>query len=692
MGMGVEMRLTFENRATSGRETLDTAICAITSAEVDGAVVVYTSTGAVGGLTAYRLTSAEPLRLHDRAEYASDRIGRPTEDIAVVPGPGGPVLLFGGSDGALTARALRSDGRFADPPPDLDLPAGPRTIDRLDFRAEEMGGGVLALGGAEALRLYRVDAAGALSDLGAVTGPAAGAAAGVALGPGPDGATVAALSDGELVGARLTDAGALEPVDATGPGDGLAIAAPTAVEMVAAHGGHFALVAAAGSQSLSVVEVAADGSTAVRDHLIDTRTTRFGGVQDVAAAEIGGQVFVAAGGADDGVSLFTLLPGGRLVHLDSLASATGARLDDVTGLHMAAADGALHVFAATEDAGGLAHLRATMGAPGVVRRGDGTLDGGPGRDLLVAEGGDGTLRGGAGDDILVAGPAGGRLTGGAGADLFVLPGGGATVRITDFEPGTDRLDLSGFRMLRNPGQLEGAETDTGARLTFRDDVVRIDSADGGPIAPESLFGPAFPWPDRIALVQRAPDPAPAPDPDDVMPGAGPDGARVFRIGSEAPEPWFAGARVTVRPDDGAAFVVDADAEGRIDLSAAAGTRGHIEIARPIASGDPQLGVGDALDVLRLAVGLEPSFGPARPADRLAADFDRDGDIGVDDALDVLRVAVGLETETPPQWVILDPEAPAPDGLSAGLPFTVSETGSWELSAAAILTGDLGAGL
>lgn len=686
------MHLAFETRATSGRDTLDTGIRAIASAEVDGAVVVYTATGAVGGLTAYRLTSSEALGLHDRAAYAPDRPGRPAEDIAVVPGPGGPALVFGGSDGALTARALRPDGGFADRAADIDLPAGPRTVERLDFRAEETGGGVLALAGPGEARLYRVDAAGALSDLGTVAGTAAGTAAGVALGPGPDGATVAALSGVELAGAHLTDAGALAPVAATGPAEGLAIAAPTAVEMVAAHGGHFALVAAAGSQSLSVVEVAADGSTAVRDHLLDTRTTRFGGVQDVAAAEIGGQVFVAAGGADDGVSLFTLLPGGRLVHLDSLASASGARLDDVTRLHMQAADGALHVFAATEDAGGLAHLRATTGEPGVVRRGAGTLDGGPGRDLLVGEGGEATLRGGAGDDILVAGPAGGRLTGGAGADLFVLPGGGATVRITDYEPGTDRLDLSGFTMLRNPGQLESTETDTGARLAFREEVVRIDSADGGPIAPEALFGPAFPWPDRIAPAPLVPDPAPAPDPADVPAGAGPEGARIFRVGSDAPEPWFAGARATVTPEDGVAFMVDADAEGRLDLSAAAGTRGRIEIERTIASGDPQLGVGDALDVLRLAVGLEPSFGPARPADRLAADFDRDGDIGVDDALDVLRVAVGLETETPPQWVILDPEAPAADSLSAGLPFTVSETGTWELSAAAILTGDLGAGL
>lgn len=711
------MRLAFETRVTSGRDTLDTAIRAIASAEVRGDVIVYAATGRIGGLTAYRLTPDGTLALHHRAAYAPERTGAPTGDIAVIPTDSGRALVFGAADGRLMARGLRADGRFADPLPGQNLAEGPRTVERLDYLSDADGGGVLALGDTEGIHLYEADAAGALESIAALPAPAGT----LALGPGPgEGATLAALSASGLRGARLTSDGALLPVAATGPSEGLAIAAPTAVEAVSAHGTQFVLVAAAGTQTLSVLEIATDGSTELRDHLIDTGATRFGAVQDIASAEAGGQVFVVAGGGDDGVSLFTLLPDGRLLHLDSLASAAGARLDDVTRLHAHVVDGALHVFAATEDARGLVHL-ATTADPGTLRRGTGLLEGGPDNDLLVGEGPDGVLRGGAGDDILVAGLSDARLTGGDGADLFVLRGGEGTVRITDFEPGTDRLDLSDFTMLRGPGQIEGTETANGARLSFRDNLVRIESHDGAPIAPEALFGPHFPWPDRIApdLLSRVsgggpdadpppdsdpepdaepdaePDPGPSPDsdpaPDDPTPTAGPEGARVLRIGADAPDPWLAGARVTFTPEDGSAVTVEADGDGRIDLSRMAGERGRVEILRAYTAADPELGVDDALNVLRLAVGLEPSFGPARPVDRLAADFDGDGTISVADALDVLRSAVGLEASMPARWLFVEPDAPASGDAPEGISLTIAEDGAWELAAAVLLTGDLGAG-
>jgi len=62
------------------------------------------------------------------------------------------------------------------------------------------------------------------------------------------------------------------------------------------------------------------------------------------------------------------------------------------------------------------------------------LQGGAGRDTLVGTAGDDRLTGGAGADV---------LTGGAGADTFVYQSmRDAGDRITDFSPGTDRIDLS----------------------------------------------------------------------------------------------------------------------------------------------------------------------------------------------------------------------------------------------------------
>lgn len=79
--------------------------------------------------------------------------------------------------------------------------------------------------------------------------------------------------------------------------------------------------------------------------------------------------------------------------------------------------------------------------------------GGDGHDRLAGQAGDDRLRGGPGDDSLYGGAGadtlmgeGGNdfLTGGAGADVFVLAPAGGNDRVTDFENGTDRIDLSAF--------------------------------------------------------------------------------------------------------------------------------------------------------------------------------------------------------------------------------------------------------
>ncbi|WP_434222948.1 bluetail domain-containing putative surface protein [Limnospira platensis] len=108
----------------------------------------------------------------------------------------------------------------------------------------------------------------------------------------------------------------------------------------------------------------------------------------------------------------------------------------------------------------------------IVRRGNNFLDGGPGNDRLVGGVGHDTLIGGAGRDILIGGkgndfldggpgndrlnggpgndtlnggPGRDILTGGPGADVFVFGFGESRVaapdRITDFEIGTDKIDL-----------------------------------------------------------------------------------------------------------------------------------------------------------------------------------------------------------------------------------------------------------
>ena len=83
------------------------------------------------------------------------------------------------------------------------------------------------------------------------------------------------------------------------------------------------MLAAAGSASLSVLAVTPDGGCEPTDHVIDTRDTRFDGVQALASATWGDEVLIVAGGSDHGLTLFRLSPDGRLVWLDTLVHATG---------------------------------------------------------------------------------------------------------------------------------------------------------------------------------------------------------------------------------------------------------------------------------------------------------------------------------------------------------------------------------
>jgi len=682
------MRLRFNARAIAGQAELDTAIRAVTVAEMDGATHVFASTDKGGGVSVYRLTEAGTLRLHDSALFAASVTATLSRDTAVIGAGDEAMLLLGVGDGRLIAQDLGADGSLGTPSAPFDLDPALSEGDRLAFARDAEGGGVLALAGGG---VYRVGGEKALTPIGSLQGQPA--VLGMS-GPGPGSLLVTATSDGVQAAAVRAGEG-LIALGSAGNDTGLGIAAPTALETVLAHGARFSILGAAGTDSLSVLELTPDGTLVLRDHLVDSRSSRFADLQDIAVTEVAGQVFVVAAGSDDGMSLLTLLPDGRLIHLDSLASAPGAALGGITRLSATHAGDALHVFAATQADAGLAHLSVPIAGIGDVVRGSGHVVGGAGDDLVMAHGTGDTLSGEAGDDIVVAGPAHTTMTGGAGADLFVMRADGGVVRITDFDVSQDRLDLSDYPMLRNPDQLTIDPVPGGAHIAYRDDLILIDSHDGATLDRDDLFGLAFDGPDRLtffteAAAARAPDPDPDPDPDPT-----PANDRLLLIRSHEPNPVLAGAEIRFHPDDPANSVTNATADdlGRFDLSAAAGETGTLHILRSYSAGAPALTVGDALDVLRLAVGLQPSFGPATPADRIASDFDRDGTITVGDALDVLRVAVGLSTETAPEWLFLDPaadlaevaagDAPLPDGQ----PVTVPDTGDLELSMTVILRGD-----
>jgi len=78
------------------------------------------------------------------------------------------------------------------------------------------------------------------------------------------------------------------------------------------------------------------------------------------------------------------------------------------------------------------------------------------------------------------------MSGGAGADTFVLAADGARDTITDFSPGVDHIDLSGWGLLHSPEQLTMTATATGMQISFGTEVLMVNSASGTAIDPASL--------------------------------------------------------------------------------------------------------------------------------------------------------------------------------------------------------------
>ena len=287
--------------------------------------------------------------------------------------------------------------------------------------------------------------------------------------------------------------GNLAVSDNLGVQDGLWISAPTALEVATASGPSglqtFLIVGAAGSGSLSVIAVAADGSLTPVDHVLDSRDTRFAGVVAMATVTFANQTYVVAGGSDDGISLFQLLPGGRLLGRAHIADTLTSGLSNISALAARATATGIEITAASSVEAGLTRLTFAIDAGGVVRHAPaagGNALGTGWDDLIVGGAGNDTLSGSGGDDVLMDGAGQDRMTGGAGADIFVLAKDGATDTITDFTPGQDRLDLSGWGLLRSPAQLTMQATATGMTIAYADEMLVVQRAGGGSIAPSSL--------------------------------------------------------------------------------------------------------------------------------------------------------------------------------------------------------------
>ncbi|MEL6617675.1 MAG: calcium-binding protein [Pseudomonadota bacterium] len=301
-----------------------------------------------------------------------------------------------------------------------------------------------------------VDTGGAVSDL-------------AVLGTGTDPIVLAADATGHsLLSYRMAANGTLTEVGRLTALDGLAVYRPGHLETTRLDGQHYAILAASGSGSLSVVAVDGEGAMTLTDHVFDGLATRFAGVDELGVVTAGERVFVLAAGNDAGITLLELLPNGRLHHHMSLPDQTNLPLDGVTSLVGAMQGDTLHVYAASGGIAGIAELKFTLGPVGDVATGNtghNTINGTNAGDVLYGgTGGNDQLFGGSGNDVLVAGSGDDSLTGGAGRDVFVMGATTSKARILDFDPGKDVIDLSGLPFLYDVGQL--SIVDLSSRFTL----------------------------------------------------------------------------------------------------------------------------------------------------------------------------------------------------------------------------------
>lgn len=457
---------------------------------------LYTTTRAGGGLLAFSLSEGAggvSLALMDSiALPESETLPAPSRlQTAVVNGQTA-LLMSGHSDALLEGVQLTGRGRFGT---GLASPSAERAEGLGEVAAQIY----VETTGGRFLYQHRIGAE-------AITGyallPEGGAAALTPMAlPGPfQGVGVAALQDVALAGGHYLLAlaqasqglrsyeigadGALREVASLGASAGLGLAAPSALEVVQSGGQSYAIVAGAGSSSLSVVALEAQGRMSLSDHVIDSRDTRFQNVSALTSFTVEGRPFLLAGGGDDGLSLLTLLPNGRLLYLGHQTRTASLPLDNLTALAAQVRGESVAVFAAGQGVG-LMRLTLDLGplsAPQIGGAGAEALTGGAAGDLLSGGLGNDTLKGGAGEDILMDGGGADSLYGGTGADIFVMSADAQGDVIRDYQPGIDRIDLSAWGRVYSLSAVTLRQEQTSrVSITFNGMTIQVMGMNGAPI-------------------------------------------------------------------------------------------------------------------------------------------------------------------------------------------------------------------
>ncbi|MFB2594391.1 calcium-binding protein [Paracoccus sp. p4-l81] len=457
----------------------------------DGQSWIYTTSGNGGGMMALSLTPSLTgpglALLAEEASYLL-RVAGSSADVSVIQHPLGPMLVQTGISTTSTGgRWVGGTGTLGN---SMSLSGAPLGITQVEqLRCGDALLTVTAERASGRITLHSFDTATrALSALSSVTAPV-----GKTVFTDDVTLTTAALSHGSYVLAatasgqavvayRVSEDHRMVETGRLAASDGVGISQPGPMQVVSAYGRDFVLAAAGQSSSVTVAELKADGSLRATDHLMDSLASRFGQIAAMQVVTVAGRPVVLVGGGDGGVSALMLLPDGRLVEVATQADHAGLSLAKVATVAAFQQGGIVHLYAAGSAETGITHLTLDLRAWGQTWLGGDMADsltGGAADDLIAGGVGDDLLAGAGGDDVIQDGIGSDTMAGGLGADTFVLARDGDMDRITDFDAGRDRLDLSAWGRLYDLSAVAiSRQADGGLVLQYGTERLMIWGRDG----------------------------------------------------------------------------------------------------------------------------------------------------------------------------------------------------------------------
>ena len=487
-------QLRFHSLGSTGDEDLDYGIRDIEVLQNGNDFAVFASTGAYGGMSGYRDNGSGRLVLADTQNYSPGSGASLFVGMSILDLGGDAHMLIGGHGaGRLTRYDITINGQISSPQNlgGVSSSAGPLAAsvqaDDMVFVASPWGSGFRAyeINGNSLSLEDTVTASGGLYVHGLHEMAVVTVGGTDFLITAAQGQTTSSWSQGEtgISSYQINNSGSVSERDDLGAGEGLGLMTPMDMAVASVDGTQYLVLASAqgNSGALSVIRVSSSGNLSLVDHVGDTRDTRFAAAQAVDVIEVDGRTYVVSGGGDDGVSLFLLAPGGRLVHLDDFANTAQTGLDGISDLALAHDGDNLYVLASSQSDPGLTQLRFDITDVGQTRQVSGTASGGGQDDVLVGGNGHDNISGNAGDDILIDGEGRDTLNGGSGEDIFVLVADDDTDRINGFNLNEDKIDLSGWAYFKDPDALQISHISGGVRITWHDERLDVMITNPGPI-------------------------------------------------------------------------------------------------------------------------------------------------------------------------------------------------------------------